>query len=60
MRNKLDVIYRIVVAALAAALAVLIISPIAAPVSDTYLLTSGSVTLVLMVAAVAIWFMKRK
>ena len=46
--------------ALAIALAVLVISPIAAPVSDRYLFTAGIIAIALMVLTLVLWFMKRK
>ena len=60
METKLDILYRIALAALAVSLAVLVISPIAAPVSDRYLLTSGIITILLMAASLALWFARRK
>ena len=58
--GTLDILYRIALAALGIALAVLIISPIAAPVSDRYLFTCGIITLLLIIASAALWFRKRK
>ena len=60
MATKLDILYRIALAALAVSLAVLVISPIAAPVSDRYLLTPGIITILLMAASLALWFARRK
>ena len=60
MATKLDILYKIAIAALAIALAVLVISPIAAPVSDRYLFTAGIITIALMVLTLVLWFMKRK
>ncbi len=60
MLNRLEILFRISAASLAAVLAILVISPIAQPVSDGYLFTFGIIALVLMASTIALWVLKRK